>query len=150
MFDELDQAHIDQLLRTEAVGRLGCHAEGRTYVVPISYVYDGKNIYGYSIGGMKLHLMQRNPEVCFQVDHIQNQSNWQSVIAWGTFEALEGDAATQAAQLFAQHGLALIASGQSFHYVGAKDSHHIDSTQQHITVYRIHITEKTGRFEKTT
>ncbi len=143
MFGELDQGQIDQLLRSEAVGRLGCHAEGRTYVVPISYVYDGENIYGYSIDGMKLHLMQRNPEVCFQVDHIQNLSNWQSVIAWGTFEALEGAAAAHGAKLFAQHGLTLIASGQSFHRVGETDS-------QHIIVYRVRLTEKTGRFEKTT
>lgn len=149
MFGELEQEQIDQLLRNEAFGRLGCHAKGRTYVVPISYVYDGESIYGYSIDGMKLQFMQRNPEVCFQVDHIQNQSNWQSVIVWGTFEVLEGDVAVQAAQLLMQRGLALIASGQSFHRVGAMEKQRFDTPHQHITVYRIHITEKTGRFEET-
>lgn len=149
MFGELDQEHINQLLRNEASGHLGCHAEGRTYVVPISYVYDGESLYGYSIDGMKLQFMQRNPEVCLQVDHIQNLSNWQSVIVWGTFEALEGDAAVQAAQLLMQRGLALIASGQSFHRVGEMEKHRTAALHQHITVYRIHITEKTGRFEET-
>lgn len=149
MLDELDQEQIDQLLRSEAFGRLGCHAEGRTYVVPISYVYDGENIFGYSIEGMKLQFMRRNPEVCFQVDHIQNLSNWQSVIAWGTFETLEGEAATEAAQLLAHRGLALLASGRSFHRVGEAERHHTTTPHQHVTVYRIHITEKTGRFEKT-
>ena len=149
MFGELDQEQIDQLLRSQAFGHLGCHAEGKTYVVPISYVYDGEGIYGYSINGMKLQLMQSNPEVCFQVDHIQNLSNWQSVIIWGTFEALEGDDAAQAAQLLMQRGLALVASGQSFHRVGVMEKHRFDTPHPHITIYRIHITEKTGRFEET-
>ena len=149
MFGELDQEQVHQLLHNEAHGHLGCHAEERTYVVPISYVYDDENIYGYSIDGMKLQLMLRNPEVCFQVDHIQNLSNWQSVIVRGTFEALEGDAAVQAAQLLMQHGLALVASGQSFHRVGVMEKQRSDTHHQHITVYRIHIAEKTGRFEET-
>jgi len=149
MFGELDQEQIDQLLRSEAFGHLGCHAEGKTYVVPISYVSDGESIYGYSIDGMKLQFMQSNPEVCLQVDHIQNLSNWQSVIVWGTFEVLEGDAAVQAAQLLMQRGLALIASGPSFHRVGTIEQHRTDALHQHIAIYRIHITEKTGRFEET-
>jgi nitroimidazol reductase NimA-like FMN-containing flavoprotein (pyridoxamine 5'-phosphate oxidase superfamily) len=149
MFGELNQEQIDQLLRNEAFGRLGCHVEGKTYIVPISYVYDGESIYGYTIDGMKLQFMQRNPEVCFQIDHIQNLSNWRSVIVWGTFETLDGDAAAQAAQLLMQRGLALIASGQSFHRVGAMEKHHTDALHQHITIYRIQIVEKTGRFEET-
>ena len=41
MLGSLSSAEIEDLLRTEVVARLGCHAEGRTYVVPITYVYDG-------------------------------------------------------------------------------------------------------------
>src|SRR5437867_2802633 len=34
----LSEDEIDQVLRFEMVGRIGCHADGKTYVVPIIYV----------------------------------------------------------------------------------------------------------------
>lgn len=46
MLGELNRAQIDQVLRGELVGRVGCHAGGQTYVVPITYVYDGEYVYG--------------------------------------------------------------------------------------------------------
>ena len=33
----LSPAEIEDLLHTELVAHLGCHADGRTYVVPITY-----------------------------------------------------------------------------------------------------------------
>ena len=33
----LSPAEIEELLHTELVAHLGCHADGRTYVVPITY-----------------------------------------------------------------------------------------------------------------
>src|SRR5207249_11652316 len=85
---ELDSNQIDHLLQTEVVGRLGCHADGKTYIVPITYVYDGGYVYGHTIEGTKTRMMRANPEVCFEVDHIDDLTNWQSVIAWGSFEEL--------------------------------------------------------------
>ena len=41
MLGELDDEQIDQVLRAENIGRLGCIANGWPYVVPIAYVYDG-------------------------------------------------------------------------------------------------------------
>jgi len=32
--------------------------------------------------------MRKNPEVCFQLDVIENLASWRSVICWGTFEEL--------------------------------------------------------------
>jgi hypothetical protein len=36
MLGSFASAEIEDLLRTEVVARLGCHAEGRTYVVPVT------------------------------------------------------------------------------------------------------------------
>lgn len=148
MFGELNQAQIDQVLRTEAVGRIGCHAEGRTYVIPISYVYDSNNVYAQSIPGMKLYMMRLNPEVCFEVDCIKNASNWQSVIAWGTFEELKGEEGTNALHLLMQRMTALIAGGQSLHMMIRTDARDISPTREITSLYRIQLTEKTGRFEQ--
>ena len=42
--EELTRAEIDQLLRERTVGRIGCHADGVTYVVPVIYAYDGEAV----------------------------------------------------------------------------------------------------------
>ena len=88
MFDTLSTQQIIDLVSSNIVGRLGCHADGRTYVVPISYAYDGDYIYARSFEGLKLSMMRKNPKVCFQIDKMENMSDWKSVIIWGTFEEL--------------------------------------------------------------
>jgi hypothetical protein len=151
MFGELKQDHIDQVLHAESIGRIGSYVDGRTYIVPVNYTYDGTYIYGRTIKGMKLQMMRANPEVCFQVDHIKNLSNWQSVIAWGTFEELKGEEAAKAILLLTQQLVTLIASGQSLHEITSNETHTDNPTpEQRITVYRIRLSEKTGRFETTT
>ena len=148
MLNELSQNQIDQVLYAEGFGRIGCYAEGRTYVIPINYVYDGIYIYAHTINGMELDTMRINPEVCFEVDQITDTSHWRSVITWGTFEDLEGEAATQATYLLIQRDMTMIASGQSIQELTSTHALDIDELLQNISVYRIHLTEKTGRFEE--
>jgi nitroimidazol reductase NimA-like FMN-containing flavoprotein (pyridoxamine 5'-phosphate oxidase superfamily) len=91
MLGELDDRQIDHLLRSETVGRIGCHANGQTYIVPLTYVYDGQYLYGHTGAGMKVQMMRANPKVCFEVERMQDMANWQSVIVWGTALRCEGD-----------------------------------------------------------
>jgi uncharacterized protein len=51
--------------------------------VPVTYAFHRGDIYGHSGVGMKVRMMRANPHVCFEVDRVVSQSNWQSVIAWG-------------------------------------------------------------------
>src|ERR1700682_700625 len=88
MFGKLNTGEIDKLISRQLVGRIGCHADGITYVVPVSYAYDGTYIYAYAFKGMKIDMMRKNPKVCFQADNTKNLANWQSVICWGEFEEL--------------------------------------------------------------
>ncbi|HEY5004950.1 MAG TPA: pyridoxamine 5'-phosphate oxidase family protein [Ktedonobacteraceae bacterium] len=148
MVGELNQEQIDQVLRTGVVGRIGCHAVGKTYIIPISYVYDGESIYAQSISGMKLQMMRLNPVVCFEVDHIKNAANWQSVIAWGVFEELKGEEVTKALRLLMQRMTALIADGQSVHSMMKTDAGGTRLMHEITMLYRIRLTEKTGRFEQ--
>jgi len=100
MLGTLNAVQIDQVLRSEVVGHLGCCGEDKIYVVPISYVYDGEYLYGHSADGMKLRMMQAHPQVCFQVEHIDNLANWVSVIAWGEYEEIADEDAKRAMRLF--------------------------------------------------
>src|SRR5690349_16428412 len=88
MFGKLRSEEIEQLLKQQLIGRIACHADGVTYVVPISYAYDGVYIYARTFEGMKVNMMRKNPDICFEVEDTKNLSNWQTVIAWGSFEEL--------------------------------------------------------------
>src|SRR4051812_22119220 len=99
MIEALDAAQVDYLLRTEAVGRIGCHDGGKTYVVPVAYAYDGTAIYVHSADGEKLTMMRAHPAVCFEIDRVQTLGHWQSVIARGRFEELHGAARVRALEL---------------------------------------------------
>jgi nitroimidazol reductase NimA-like FMN-containing flavoprotein (pyridoxamine 5'-phosphate oxidase superfamily) len=148
MLGELTREQIEHLLHREFVGRIGCHAEGRTYVVPVNYAYDGEFLYGHAADGMKLRMMRASPEVCFQVDHRTSLADWQSVIAWGTFEELHGREATQAMDLLLDRLLPLLATeGASATPDAARETLAAGTPVERLAVYRIRVRERTGRFE---
>jgi nitroimidazol reductase NimA-like FMN-containing flavoprotein (pyridoxamine 5'-phosphate oxidase superfamily) len=149
MLGTLSPAEIEDLLQTEVVARLGCHAEGRTYVVPITYAYDGEGLLIQSADGQKLRMMHQNPWVCVEVDHIENLANWRSVIAWGRFEELLGDAATAAlARLRVRLQPLMVSQTTPGAETLAAGEAPVRSGNGHASIYRIHLLEKTGRFER--
>ena len=75
---ELTPAEIATLLEEELVGRIGCHADGLTYVVPVIYAYDSGSVYVLSTEGQKVEMMRSNPEVCFEVDRYEGPGRWRS------------------------------------------------------------------------
>jgi len=93
---ELAPSQIEQLLHEQVIGRIGCHARGRTYVVPLTYVYDGRSIFGHTGRGLKVDMMRANPEVCFEVEDLRHLPQWASVIVYGRYEELAGDQAAAA------------------------------------------------------
>ena len=147
---QLDAEQIDQLLRSELVGRIGCCAAGQTYIVPVFYAYDGIYIYGHSNEGMLIGMLRANPEVCFEVDHVESLVNWQSVIAWGRFEELEGEQADLAEQLLVQRVKPILAAaiGQPQRQSSESDNLSDNTAEQRAIVYRIALTERTGRSEQ--
>jgi nitroimidazol reductase NimA-like FMN-containing flavoprotein (pyridoxamine 5'-phosphate oxidase superfamily) len=142
MLGELNKREIIDFLESQFIGRLGCHLDGETYIVPINYVYQNNAIYAHSGDGKKITMLRANPRVCFQVDKIDNMFNWKSAILWGTFEELKGQERQQVMQ-----GLILRIMPKTDE-VGREPSHAIDpSLQDNLIVYRINIEEATGRFE---
>jgi hypothetical protein len=97
MFGELTPDEIDVLLREEIVARIAyIDRRGLPCIVPINYAYDGAAVFGYSLTGTKLENMEANAQVCIEIDHIHNATDWRSAIVRGTFEALRGPAALDA------------------------------------------------------
>lgn len=147
MLGELTHDEIDDVLNRGTVGRIGCHAAGRTYVVPVTYVYDGEDIYGHTADGMKVRMMRENPHICFEVDEAEDLANWKSVIAWGNYEELEGEEAIQAMQLLVTRlarKMPVVAGAAPLPMTG----HGTVLTGKPAIIYRINLKEKTGRFEQ--
>jgi nitroimidazol reductase NimA-like FMN-containing flavoprotein (pyridoxamine 5'-phosphate oxidase superfamily) len=101
MIEELDRSQIDALLRAQVVGRVGCYADGLTYVVPVIYAYDGEAFFVYTVEGQKVRMMRRNPKVCFEVDEYERGS-WRSAIAHGRYEELDATGSERALFLLAE------------------------------------------------
>lgn len=148
MFGKLDSPQIEQLLERQLVGRIGCHANGITYVIPISYAYDGDYIYAHTFPGMKIDLMQKNPRVCFQVDDTRNLANWQSVICWGEFEEINDETIkVQALEKLNKRVLPVLSS-ETMHITPEWPfPATADETVDGI-FFRIKVEERTGRYEK--
>ena len=138
---ELTSEEIDQVLHSEAVGRIGCYAFGRPYVVPVTYAYDGVAVYAHSREGLKLRMMRSNPDVCFEVDCLDSFSTWKSVIALGTFSELEAREAEFAMEILRRRFAPLVPSATS-----VLDGR-LHSSGMPWSVFRILLGERTGRFE---
>ena len=148
MLGKLNAIEIDQLLRCQLVGRIGCHAGGLTYVVPVSYAYDGDFVYVHTYNGMKIDMMRQNPKVCFQVDDTKKLANWKSVISWGEFEELTDTRAKKEALQKLQAREFPILSSETMHISKEWPFTEDNDVELPGIFFRIRLTEKTGRFEK--
>ncbi len=127
----LGEDGIEELLRTALVGRIACcrHDEGRPYLVPLAYGYDGESVYAISGPGRKLAIMREQPLVTFEVDEATAEDRWRSVIADGKFEEItEPEERSRAIRIVAPSAGPLSVSPDAI-------------------VYRVRLSNKTGRFE---
>lgn len=129
----LDQEGIETLLSTALVGRIACCApgegDGRPYIVPLAYGYDGEAVYAFSSPGRKIVIMRKQPLVSFEVDEATAEDRWHSVVAEGVYEELTTDAAVGYARavIFGDRPAPELPAGTIF--------------------YRLVLTQKSGRFE---
>ncbi len=144
MLGTLERDQIDHVLRAATMGHISVHANGRTYVVPVSYVYDGDAVYMHSAEGMKVRMMRANPDVCFEVEQIDDMSNWRTVIAWGRYEELTGDLAVAAMNLLFSR-LSPLTTSETAGPAGRRRGRADDGVE---VSYRLRISECTGRFER--
>jgi uncharacterized protein len=95
--EDMAPAEMHALLQQESFGHLGCARDGRPYVVPMDYAYDGKELYFFTTEGMKTQFIEANPKVCLQVEEITDRTHWRSVMVIGKAEQLTNAEETQRA-----------------------------------------------------
>jgi uncharacterized protein len=151
MLGSLTPDEIEKLVASEFTGRIGCHAEGRTYVVPITYAYQSGIVYCHSAEGQKIRMMRKNPDVCFEVDRVDDVGNWKSVVASGRYEELGGRGALDAMDVLIAR-FAAIERAQDDHpsyLLRASEAESARADGREIVLFRIRLIDKTGRFERT-
>ena len=148
MFGNLNAEEIELILHKQLLGRIGCHHEHTTYIVPISYAYNGEFIYALTREGLKINMMRQNRHVCFEVEDIPDLANWKTVICWGEYEELSDKAERRLAlELLHDRHLPFVTSSTtrlspSWPFLPSN----IDTIQG--VVFRIRLNKKTGKYEK--
>lgn len=163
MWGDMDKSQIEALLESELIGRIGCFDGDKVYVVPVTYGYNDGYIYGHTKDGLKIRLMRKNPNVCFEIDWMKDMSNWKSVIVYGTFQELKGSEADNGLDVLMKsimhklNGKALPTeesysnsqSIENFAFLHSFLSPFLHSKNNEIfdiVVYRIKVNEVTGKF----
>lgn len=85
----MGEAEARRLIEMGKVGRLGCVDGREPYVVPFNYFFEDGFIYGHSLPGKKVRALRTHPRSCVQIDQIQDDLHWRSVIAFGDFEEID-------------------------------------------------------------
>jgi uncharacterized protein len=149
MVGKLTNEQIEEVLKENVLGRIGCNDGTKNYVVPVNYAYDGKFIIAHSVMGMKIEIMRKNPQVCFEVDEMKSLVRWKSVIVWGVYQELEDERDRYyAMRLFVDRMMHIKISKTAIAPEMAEGRVHFRSPGNvKPIIYRIVITEKTGRFE---
>ena len=98
--EDMSPADMHALLQRENFGHLGCARDGRPYVVPMHYAYDGKELYFFTTQGMKTQYIDANPQVCLQVEEITDSTHWRSVMVIGRANEITNNEETQRAMKF--------------------------------------------------
>ena len=149
MIGKLTYEEMEAVLLENVMGRIGCNDGDKTYIVPVNYVYDGKFIIAHSLEGMKIEMMRKNPQVCFEVDEMKSFTHWKSVIAWGEYQELTHERDRYyAMKLFTDRMIHLktskTAAAPSITEHGAPSK---APENKRPVIYRIVLVHKTGRFE---
>jgi nitroimidazol reductase NimA-like FMN-containing flavoprotein (pyridoxamine 5'-phosphate oxidase superfamily) len=112
----IDRKEIDDIVHGALVCRLAFAMGNEPYLVPVSFGYDGEQLYFHTArAGRKLDFIQANPRVCFEVErnvglipHSTEACKWsvsfESAIGYGAIsELLTPEEKTQAFNLIMAH-----------------------------------------------
>lgn len=139
---EMSDAECRHVLQGANVGRLACARDNQPYVVPIYFAFDGDYIYGFTTVGQKVEWMRSNELVCFEMDQIESEHEWVSIVVFGRYEELPDTTECQCARLQAYR---VLQERKMWWEPAYMSQEHRDQPHSLTPVfYRIHIGKMTG------
>ena len=128
-----------KFLHKTKYGHLAYAYEGQPYIVPINFAYDSENVYFRTTDGTKTRCLAANAKVCLQVEQIDSQEQWESVMVVGSAEPITSpEEFRRADKHFSQRGMAPPPEM-------AKASFSNRTGENRVAVYRIRPKAITGR-----
>jgi len=137
--DELNNAEIVNILHRVGYGHLGCSVGDQPYVVPVHYAFDDREIYLYTTDGKKSTIIDENPLVCLQVEDVEDNQHWESVIVNGKAARVRDEAARERALRMIVEVNPTLTPAVSIHWMDNWVRENIE------VIYRIVPFEMTGR-----
>ena len=148
MIEKLTNGQIEEVLKDNVWGHLGCNDGFNTYVYPFNYLYNGKYITCQSQQGFKIQVMRQNKRVCFQVDEVNNDKDWKSVMVLGEYQEVNDELEYKdAMKVFDSRRLFLKISESSILSGSTEQEVKMQLKDSKPVIFRIVIDEKSGRFE---
>ncbi len=138
----LDRREVEALLARNHVGRIAYSFHDRVDIEPIHYVFDEGVLCLRTSPGSKLTTVEHNPWVAFEVDEVDALFEWRSVVAHGTLYLVE-DGAEAIAHATYQRTLERLRTLIPETFAAG------DPVPYRHGLYRLHLTEATGRVATT-
>ena len=88
VIENMQRSECAELLARNRLGHLACARGGHPYVVPFSYAFDDRWLYGMATEGQKIEWLRDNPNACVEVEEVTGPAHWATVIVQGVFEEL--------------------------------------------------------------
>jgi serine/threonine protein kinase len=82
----LTAAEVDNVLRSETAAQVAFYHDGEIHLVPVSYDYDGEYAYVQAPDLASADAIRHSPDVCFKVEHTDQDAVWHCVVAQGVYE----------------------------------------------------------------
>jgi nitroimidazol reductase NimA-like FMN-containing flavoprotein (pyridoxamine 5'-phosphate oxidase superfamily) len=137
-FYRLSHDDAAALLERNHVGRLAFTFHDRVDIEPISYVFVHGSVFGRTAPGTKLTTLEHHPWVAFEVDEVEGQFDWRSVVVRGTLYLIDPHAGEHDREAHARAVAALRSLDPD---VLTRD----DSAPDRLMIFQIFPDEITGR-----
>lgn len=92
VFSALSESEAWDLLKSNHIGRIAFFNHGVVDIEPVNYVADDSWLFVRSGHGTKLEVFDHHPFVAMEVDEIQSNAEWRSVVAHGTVYLMSEEA----------------------------------------------------------
>ncbi|HUZ78200.1 MAG TPA: pyridoxamine 5'-phosphate oxidase family protein [Chloroflexota bacterium] len=140
----LSQAMCEAILRRNEIGRLACFSprQNRAYIVPLSYHYQSGAVYFACLPGQKLDFLREHAEgVCLEVEEVDEEHRWNTVLVTGRFGEPSGHEQIQ-------EGLAAVQRVARGPLRSLFETQISAPSAGHLTVCALRPTSITGRFAR--
>jgi uncharacterized protein len=135
---KMSSAEIVELLQKIGYGHLGCIHAGKPYVIPMQYYLKDDAIYMFTDRGDKSHDLNKNPDICLQVEELDDTENWSSITIAGRAGLLTDSTK------FAEIAQIIRSQNPTFSPVINRELDDISELEKAIAIYQIHTDKIAG------